>query len=221
MHTPTRTHRTRSSARTAAIALLALGALAGTACSSGGDDVADADERPAATKAKDAGSTTDGAEDGTDDEAAGDEAAVEAATGTPTAPGAPTPPAGTPSAPPAGGGSSGGGAAPTPPAPPATPAPTITSFVTPDSIDCHNGDFQQFTATFSTSGAVKTTISIDGPGIYAEYGPSGSADLPFNCSSPHTFLLTAHGSDGQTATRQVTLHPRNAQTSAPEDVSDV
>ncbi len=51
-----------------------------------------------------------------------------------------------------------------------------------------------------------------GPGVYDTYGPSGSTSLPFNCSSSHTFLLTAYGSDGQTATQSVTLDPRNVQT---------
>ena len=56
------------------------------------------------------------------------------------------------------------------------------------------------------------TISIDGAGIYDTYGASGSTSLPFNCSSSHTFLLTAYSSDNQTTTKSVTLQPRNAQT---------
>jgi hypothetical protein len=93
-----------------------------------------------------------------------------------------------------------------------SPAPTIDSFQTPDNIDCHNGDFQMFTASWSTSNAVKVTISIDGPGVYKTYdGPSGSDSLPFNCSSSHSFLLTAYGADGQTATQTITLEPRNVQ----------
>lgn len=108
-------------------------------------------------------------------------------------------------------GGTGGGQAP------ATPAPVIVSFTTPESIDCHNGSFQTFTASWSTTGATKVTISIDGPGIYDTYGPAGETSLPFSCSSHHTFLLTAYGPDGQTATKQVTLHPRNVQPEAPED----
>lgn len=105
------------------------------------------------------------------------------------------------------GGSMGSGAS-------STSQPTITSFTTPDDIDCHNGNLQEFTLTWATERASKVTISIDGPGIYDTYGPSGSASLPFNCSTPHSFLLTAYAADGTTtATKSVTLQPRNAQAS--------
>ena len=104
----------------------------------------------------------------------------------------------------AGGGQSGGGQS-------AAPAPVIDSFETPESIDCHNDNFQMFTATWTTTNATKVTISIDGPGVYKTYGADGEASLPFNCNSPHTFLLTAYGADGKTATRSVTLQPRNVQ----------
>ena len=93
---------------------------------------------------------------------------------------------------------------------PRGPAPVITSFTTPDNIDCHNGNSQTFTASWSTNG-VKATISIDGPGIYKTYDPSGTDSLPFDCSSSHSFLLTAYGQDGQTSTKTITLEPRNAQ----------
>jgi hypothetical protein len=103
----------------------------------------------------------------------------------------------------------GSGEAPSGDAPVAPP--TIDAFVTPESIDCHNGNFQEFTASWETTNAVKVTISIDGPGIYAEYPADGETSLPFNCNSAHSFLLTAYGSDGTTATRTVTLEPRNVQ----------
>ena len=89
--------------------------------------------------------------------------------------------------------------------------PTIASFTTPDNIDCHNGNFQNFTVSWSTQGASKVTISIDGSGIYDTYGPSGSTSLPFNCSTSHTFLLRAYAADGSMAQKSVTLQPRNAQ----------
>jgi hypothetical protein len=112
-----------------------------------------------------------------------------------------------------GGSSSNGGGAPAPQPPaPSAPAPVITSFTTPEDIDCHNGDFQTFTASWATTNAVKVSISIDGPGVYKYYGPTGSDSLPFTCSSPHTFLLTAYGHDGSTVTKSITLHPRNVQT---------
>ena len=98
-------------------------------------------------------------------------------------------------------------------------APVINSFSTPENIDCHNGNLQNFTASWTTSNAVKVTISIDGPGVYNTYGPNGDASLPFNCSSSHTFLLTAFNSAGATATRSVTLQPRNVQTPTSDDDS--
>ncbi len=92
------------------------------------------------------------------------------------------------------------------------PAPTITSFTTPDNIDCHNGNLQNFSASWTTTNAAKTRISIDGPGVYKSYGANDSTSLPFNCSSSHTFLLTAVGTNGHTVTRSITLQPRNVQT---------
>jgi hypothetical protein len=112
---------------------------------------------------------------------------------------------------PSGGGSGGGGSN-------TAPAPVITGFTTPENIDCHNGNLQNFTLSWTTQNATKVTISIDGPGIYDTYGPSGDASLPFNCSSSHTFLLTAYSADGKTTTKQVTLQPRNVQ--APDSGDD-
>jgi hypothetical protein len=93
------------------------------------------------------------------------------------------------------------------------PAPVISSFNTPENIDCHNGNLQNFSASWTTTNAVKTTISIDGAGTYATYGANeAEVTLPFNCSSGHTFLLKAYGQDGQTVSRSITLQPRNVQT---------
>lgn len=100
---------------------------------------------------------------------------------------------------------------------PGAPAPVILSFHTPENIDCHNGNFQTFSASWTTKNAVKTTISIDGPGIYKTYPANADESLPFNCSSPHTFLLTAFGSDGTTVSRSITLQPRNVQTPSSGD----
>jgi hypothetical protein len=94
---------------------------------------------------------------------------------------------------------------------PVAPLPVIDSFDTPEDIDCHNGDVQSFTASWTTTNATHVTISIDGPGIYDEYGPDGEADLPFSCSSSHSFLLTAYNGDGASVTRHVVLEPRNVQ----------
>jgi hypothetical protein len=76
---------------------------------------------------------------------------------------------------------------------------------------------QMFTASWTTTNAAQVTISIDGPGVYKTYPANTSDSLPFNCSSSHTFLLTAHGHDGQTASQSITLQPRNVPGAAPED----
>jgi hypothetical protein len=114
------------------------------------------------------------------------------------------------SAPSKSGGQSSG--SPTTASPPSGPAPVIATFVTPDNIDCHNGNFQTFSASWTTTNAAKVTISIDGPGIYKTYAANGSDSLPFNCSTSHSFLLTAYAQDGRTATKTITLQPRNVQT---------
>jgi hypothetical protein len=111
-----------------------------------------------------------------------------------------------------GGGNSGGGQS--------SPNPVINSFSTPENIDCHNGNLQNFTASWSTTNATKVTISIDGPGVYDTYAANGSTSLPFNCSSSHSFLLTAYGANGHTVTRSITLQPRNVQTQGSGDDQD-
>lgn len=94
--------------------------------------------------------------------------------------------------------------------------PSITSFSTPENIDCHNGNFQNFSASWHTKNATKTTLSIDG-GLYDTYGKSADVSLPFNCSSPHKFVLTAIDSAGHKASKSITLHPRNVQTDNGDD----
>lgn len=169
-------------------ALVAMGGAMG--CSASGDPAVAADAQPAAPAA---------APVGTDVEVT-----------TPATPAAEADPQ------PSGGPSESPSDPETPPTP-AGPAPTIDSFETPEDIDCHNGNFQEFTASWTTTGAERVTIAIDGPGIYAEYAADGETSLPFNCSSSHTFTLVAEGSDGQTASRQITLQPRNVQTDEPID----
>jgi hypothetical protein len=184
--TPTNRRSTRRAPKVAAAITLAvaLGAL-GAGCSDSKDD-ASTDDTFAELSASGSADTSTTAATGTDAGSSGG-----------TSPGGTTGGGST-----SGGGTSGGATGVT---------PVINSFTTPENIDCHNGNSQMFTASWSTSNATKVTISIDGPGIYDTYGPSGETSLPFSCSSSHTFLLTATSSDGTTATRQVTLQPRNVQ----------
>ena len=97
------------------------------------------------------------------------------------------------------------------------PAPLIDDFTTPENIDCHNGNFKNFNASWKTTNATKVTISIDGPGVYQEYPANGETSLPFNCSSSHRFLLAAYGPNGAKATRTITLDPRNVQVPPSDD----
>ncbi|BCY12134.1 hypothetical protein [Actinoplanes sp. L3-i22] len=52
---------------------------------------------------------------------------------------------------------------------------------------------------WQVTGTGKVQLSVDGPGLYAEYGPSGSDSLPFPCdvapgaTQSHSFTLTAIG----------------------------
>ena len=110
--------------------------------------------------------------------------------------------------------------APTPAPQTRAPLPVITSFWTPDSIDCHNGMHQTFSTNWTTTGASKVTISIDGPGIYKTYPANGSESLSFQCTSSHSFLLTAYGQNGKTATKLITLQPRNVQPADSDPLSE-
>jgi hypothetical protein len=103
------------------------------------------------------------------------------------------------------GGSGGGGGGPT------GPQPSIVSFDTlsgNDDVDCHNGNSQNFTATWDTTDAVRVAITSGGDNL----PPDGETSLPFEClSAPHTYTLTAYGSGGHTSTRSLTLPARNVQ----------
>jgi hypothetical protein len=103
---------------------------------------------------------------------------------------------------------------PSEPTPPTAPAPVIDSFDTPENIDCHNGNNQTFSASWTTTDATQVTISMDGT-PHGTYEPDGSDSLPFDCNSSHTFTLTAHGADGQETSTSITLDPRNVPVPAP------
>src|SRR5205823_3273133 len=119
---------------------------------------------------------------------------------------------------PGAGGETGGGAAtpqaPAPKAPtaPAGPAPTIISFhgTEDGTIDCHNGNQQNFSAAWTTTNAAKTAIAIDGA-PFKTYGANADTSLPFNCAKAHSYTLTATGTNGKTATKTLTFAPRNVQ----------
>lgn len=60
---------------------------------------------------------------------------------------------------------------------------------------------------WSTSGATKVTLSIDGPGIFSSF-PPGSHDglFPLACDgNTHSYMLTATAADGSTATKTISV----------------
>jgi hypothetical protein len=87
--------------------------------------------------------------------------------------------------------------------------PQITAYnATPNPATCPNNSATvQLTLTWTTTNALGVTVSIDGPGKYADYGANGSAQVPFNCSGTHSYTLTANGSAGQTTSRTITVQP--------------
>ncbi len=80
----------------------------------------------------------------------------------------------------------------------------IEEFGVPATVDCSGVD-PQVSLTWSAPNADRVTISVDGPGADAEYGPSGDTEILFPCPGPHTYLLTAHGPGGATQTETVTV----------------
>ena len=90
----------------------------------------------------------------------------------------------------------------------AATGPVITRFHVTAKPSCPSGTDkfrtkgQPVTLEWKVTGADKTTLSVDGPGIYKEYGPAGSETLNFPCSGDpgsyqtHTYTLTAVGPSG-------------------------
>lgn len=94
----------------------------------------------------------------------------------------------------------------------ATPAPaptgqTILTFSVPQTFRCDAaGQANPYIhLTWTTARATGVSISIDGPGKFADYPANGWADVPFACSvAQHTYLLTTQGT-GSPATRTVVV----------------
>jgi hypothetical protein len=100
-------------------------------------------------------------------------------------------------------------------APPTSPsnAPVITSYTSSTtSIACPASDVSTtlppptVTLSWATQNATGVDLSVDGPGVYGSNGPSGSTTLNVACNgATHTYLLTAKGSNGQTATKTISV----------------
>ncbi len=74
----------------------------------------------------------------------------------------------------------------------------------PSDVSCTSST--TITVSWSYQDATSLTISIDGPGAYATYGPTGSDALPFACDgNPHTYTFTATGPGGTTTNTNTVL----------------
>lgn len=93
-------------------------------------------------------------------------------------------------------------------------APVIGAFTaSPSPFPCTPPTGGQITLTWSTSNATGVNVSIDGPGVFASYGPQGQQAVPFaGCSSAHTYTLTAKGSGGQQVQQTITVQPQPSPT---------
>jgi uncharacterized protein YceK len=86
----------------------------------------------------------------------------------------------------------------------ATPKPQLVSLDMPSHVMCTGPT--TITVSWSYAHANSLTISIDGPGAYDTYGPSGSASLPFACDgNAHSYTFTAHGPAGTSTTTNKVL----------------
>lgn len=98
----------------------------------------------------------------------------------------------------------------TPPTTMPTTTPAFTSISAPASADCPTPDSDAaISFSWTATNATKVTLSIDGPGVYRTYaGASGSETVTFPCSASHTYLFTAHGSNGTVTPRSFTIAPK-------------
>jgi len=93
-------------------------------------------------------------------------------------------------------------------------APVITGFTaTPSPFPCTAPNGGQVTLTWSTTNASGVTVSIDGPGVFASYGPQGQQQVPFaGCSGSHSYLLTAKGANNQQAQQTIVVQAQPTAT---------
>jgi len=87
--------------------------------------------------------------------------------------------------------------APTTSASPTSGKPVEQSLTIPKTNHCTTSGTIDIAWRFAN--ATSMTLSIDGPGEFASYGPSGRASVPFACDgNPHTYMFTATGPGGTT-----------------------
>jgi hypothetical protein len=89
--------------------------------------------------------------------------------------------------------------------------PRIDSFsASPGTITCATEtDSKSVNLSWATSNTTEVVLSVDGPGAYGTYGPSGSQSVGIACptqgtSAQHTYTITAKGPNGPDASQTIT-----------------
>lgn len=83
----------------------------------------------------------------------------------------------------------------------------------PSGTDQVQYEGQPVVLEWKVTGADRTTLSVDGPGVYNEYGTEDSATLTFPCSGDpgsyqtHTYMLSGIGPDN-TRSRKLTVQAK-------------
>jgi hypothetical protein len=96
-------------------------------------------------------------------------------------------------------------------------SPQILQFNgTPSPYQCPGSG--QIQLTWSTQNTTGVSISIDGGGVYGNYGPTGNAQVPFACpDNQHTYVLTANGTNGQSPQKTLVVQAIAAPTTTTTD----
>jgi hypothetical protein len=81
----------------------------------------------------------------------------------------------------------------------ACPAPDVSTSLPPPTV----------TLYWQTKNTTGVDISIDGPGVYGSYGPSGQQTFNIGCDgNTHTYMLTAKGTNGQTVSQTISVQTK-------------
>jgi hypothetical protein len=101
-------------------------------------------------------------------------------------------------------------ATPNPTTPPMPAGPRIVTFDAPAGVNCPGQPLHDIQLSWTTEHAVRTELSVDGPGLYDRYGPDATITFTFSCGGgavpqSHTFLLRAFGANGEVVSKQITV----------------
>ena len=91
---------------------------------------------------------------------------------------------------------------------PPNPVPQVTSLSSNPNFKACDPSLGSFNVTVSwtTQDATQAVLSVDGPGPYGTYGPSGSQTLNVACQqAQHTYTITAKGPGGE-ASKTITFN---------------